>query len=166
MTLGFFILTALDILGADVLSPAECTNIQKWILKCQHPNGGFCGSTNHRYPDEYYVDVGQGKRLMDPANLPATYFAILSLSFVGEFDQIMGIECLRWLKTLQREDGSFGELVTEDGKIQGGRDMRYCYLATAIRWMLRGDEPSDEKNNDDIDVEKLVTHIRSGQVRS
>lgn len=102
---------------------------------------------------------------MDPANLPATYFAILSLSFVGKFDGIMRIKCLRWLKTLQREDGSFGELVTEDGTIQGGKDMRYCYVATAIRWMLTGGELSDEEKEDDIDVEKLVDHIRSGQVR-
>jgi geranylgeranyl transferase type-1 subunit beta len=165
MTLGFFILSALDLLGADAPSPEERKNIQSWILKCQHPNGGFCGSPNHRYPDGYYVDIGHGERLMDPANLPATYFAILSLSFVGKFDGIMRIKCLRWLKTLQREDGSFGELVTEDGTIQGGKDMRYCYVATAIRWMLTGGELSDEEKEDDIDVEKLVDHIRSGQVR-
>lgn len=167
MTLGFFILSALDLLGTgpDTLPAEDRTNIASWILKCQHPNGGFCGSPNHRYPDGYYVDVGHGKRLMDPANLPATFFAILSLSFVGTFDQIMRMKCLRWLKTLQRDDGSFGELITEDGKVHGGKDMRYCYVATAIRWMLRGDELSEEEKKDDIDVEKLVDHMRSGQVR-
>ena len=167
MTLGFFILSALDLLGAgpDTLPAKDCENIRNWILKCQHPNGGFCGSPNHKYPDGYYADVGNGKRLMDPANLPATFFAILSLSFVGTFNQIMRTKCLRWLKTLQREDGSFGELVTEDGKIHGGKDMRYCYVATAIRWMLNGDEISEEDKKDDIDVEKLVDHMRSGQVR-
>jgi geranylgeranyl transferase type-1 subunit beta len=166
MTLGFFILSALDLLGADVPSATERTNIRSWILKCQHPNGGFCGSPNHRYPDGYYVDVGHGERLMDPANLPATYFAILSLGFVGGFEGITRSKCLRWLKSLQREDGSFGELVTEDGRIHGGRDMRYCYVATAIRWMLGGDELNGEEKGDDIDVEKLVDHIRSGQVGS
>ena len=166
MTLAFFILSALDLLGADVPSATERTSMQSWILKCQHPNGGFCGSPNHRYPDGYYVDVGQGERLMDPANLPATYFAILSLSYVGSFEGIMRSKCLRWLKSLQRDDGSFGELVTEDGRIHGGKDMRYCYVATAIRWMLGGDELSGEEIEDDIDVEKLVDHIRSGQVGS
>ena len=167
MTLGFFILSALDLLGAgaDTLSSKDRENMKNWILKCQHPNGGFCGSPNHRYPDGYYVDVGNGKRLMDPANLPATFFAIMSLSFVGKFSQIMRTQCLRWLKTLQREDGSFGELVTEDGKIHGGKDMRYCYVATAIRWVLRGDELSEEEKKHDIDVEMLVDHMRSGQVR-
>jgi geranylgeranyl transferase type-1 subunit beta len=167
MALGFFILSALDLLGAgaETIPEKGRANIRDWILRCQHPYGGFCGSPNHRYPDGYYVDVGQGKQLMDPANLPATYFAILSLSFVGTLDPIKRKECLRWLKTLQREDGSFGEFVTADGKIQGGRDMRYCYVATAIRWMLRGDAPlSDEEKEEDMDVEKLVDHLRSAQV--
>ena len=166
MTLGFFILAALDLLGigADTLPQKEQANIRDWILKCQHPNGGFCGSPNHRFPDSYYVDVGHGKEQMDPANLPATCFALLSLSYVGTFDQVKRVECLRWLRTLQREDGSFGELVTQDGKIQGGKDMRYCMVAMAIRWMLRGEE--EDSQVEDIDVEKLVGHLRDAQVRT
>lgn len=163
MLLGFFILSALDLLGAgDTIPKKQCDEIRDWILKCQHPNGGFCGSPNHRYPDHYYADVGYGKEQMDPANLPATYFAILSLSFVGDFDQVRRKECLSWLQSLQREDGSFGELITKEGKIEGGRDMRYCHVATAIRWMLRGD--LDEEQEEDIDIEKLVGHLRKGQV--
>jgi geranylgeranyl transferase type-1 subunit beta len=163
MTLGFFILSALDLLGAgaDTLPLNDCEDIKAWILKCQHPSGGFCGSPNHKYPDGFYVDVGNGKRMMDPANLPATFFALLSLSFVGGLEILNRERCLSWLRTLQRDDGSFGELITEDGKIQGGRDMRYCYVATAIRWLLCGDSMSKEE---DVDVEKLVDHMRSGQV--
>ncbi|KAF8863348.1 terpenoid cyclases/Protein prenyltransferase [Acephala macrosclerotiorum] len=166
MTLGFFILSALDLLGAgaDTFSEDERTNIKEWILKCQHPNGGFCGSPNHRFPDASYIDVGHGKQVMDPANLPATYFAIMSLSFVGSLDGIMREDCLRWLKTLQRDDGSFGEIVTQDGVIEGGRDMRTCMVAAAIRWMLRGDkELTEEEKRGDIDVDRLVEHIRAGQ---
>jgi geranylgeranyl transferase type-1 subunit beta len=167
MTLGFFILSALDLLGAgaDTFPEKDRKNIREWILKCQHPNGGFCGSPNHRFPDAYYVDVGHGKQQMDPANLPATFFAILSLTFVGNLDGVKRDECLKWLKTLQREDGSFGELITEEGIIEGGRDMRPCYLAVAVRWMLRGDAPlSEEEKEEDFNIEKLVDHIRSGQV--
>ncbi|KAB8302831.1 hypothetical protein EYC80_006172 [Monilinia laxa] len=40
--------------------------------------------------------------------------------------------------------------------------MRYCYVATAIRWMLTGDA-HEERGDDDIDVEKLVGHLRAGQ---
>ncbi|KAA8576324.1 hypothetical protein MFRU_009g02130 [Monilinia fructicola] len=164
MTLGFFILSALDLLnvGASTFPDSQRRSIRAWILKCQHPLGGFCGSTNHRFPDIYYADVGNGRRDVDPANLPATFFAILSLAFVDGLADVKRIECLQWLRRLQREDGSFGEFVTEDGKIQGGRDMRYCYVATAIRWMLTGDA-HEERGDNDIDVEKLVGHLRAGQ---
>ena len=163
MTLGFFTLCALDILGQHekLLLEKERVDIRDWILSCQHPNGGFCGSTNHRFPDAHYVDVGHGKPLMDPANLPATFFAILSLTYVGDLTQVRRRDCLRWLKSLQRGDGSFGELVTADGTIKGGSDMRYCYVASIIRWVLGGDQLRAE---DDINVDKLVDHLRNGQV--
>jgi geranylgeranyl transferase type-1 subunit beta len=166
MTLGFFTLSALDVLDQDknLISEKERADIRDWVLRCQHPNGGFCGSTNHRFPDAYYVDVGHGRQLMDPANLPATFFAILSLTYVGKLSQVRRWDCLRWLKTLQREDGSFGELMAADGTIKGGTDMRYCYVAAAIRWMLVGDQISEEDMEDDIDVDKLVDHLRNGQV--
>lgn len=75
------------------------------------------------------------------------------------------IECLRWLKRLQREDGSFGEVLGEDGKVEGGRDMRYCHFASGVRWMLRGDfGPSGKETYEDIDVDKMVRHIQAGEV--
>ncbi|KAF4637117.1 hypothetical protein G7Y89_g955 [Cudoniella acicularis] len=165
MTLGFFILSALDLLGAgaETFPAQQRAEIRNWILKCQHPHGGFCGSPNHRYPDDFYTGGEDGEE-MDPANLPATYFAILSLSFVGGLEGVKREECLKWLKRLQRPDGSFGELVTKDGKIKGGYDMRYCYVLTSVRWMLRGDvELSEQEKEEDINVEALVNHLRSGQ---
>jgi len=75
------------------------------------------------------------------------------------------IDCLRWLKRLQRDDGSFGEFLGNDGKVEGGRDMRYCHFASGVRWMLRGDlGPSGEETYEDIDVDKMVLHIQSGEV--
>lgn len=162
MTLGFFILSALDLLSAGpaTFPVSQQAEIRAWILKCQHPHGGFCGSPNHRYPDGLY---GDGEDI-DPANLPATYFAILSLGFVGGLEGVKRKGCLEWLGRLQREDGSFGELVTVHGKVEGGHDMRHCYVASAVRWMLRGDVPAGEKVEGDIDVEGLVGHLRNGQV--
>lgn len=162
MTLGFFILSALDLLseGDKFLSPADKMRTKDWILKCQHPHGGFCGSPNHRFPRKYYTDAVVPGGDIDPANLPATYFAILSLGLLGDLRGVERIKCLNWLRKLQREDGSFGELLTSEGKIWGGQDMRYCYVATATRWMLRGNEEELE----DINVERLVHHIRSSQV--
>jgi geranylgeranyl transferase type-1 subunit beta len=162
MLLGFFILSALDLLsaGPDTFPVSQQAEIRAWILKCQHPHGGFCGSPNHRYPDGFY---GDGED-MDPAYLPATYFAILNLGFVGGLEGVKKNECLEWLRRLQREDGSFGGLVTPDGKVEGGHDMRHCYVASAVRWMLRGDVPVGEEVDGDINVEGLVGHLRNGQV--
>jgi geranylgeranyl transferase type-1 subunit beta len=162
MTLGFFILSALDLLsaGPDTFPTTQQAEIRTWILKCQHPHGGFCGSTNHIYPESYYGK----KEEMDPANLPATFFALLSLGFVGGLEGVKRKECLSWLKRLQRQDGSFGEWIAPDGKIQGGNDMRYCYVASAIRWVLRGGVPAGEQAEDDINLEGLVGHLRNGQV--
>jgi geranylgeranyl transferase type-1 subunit beta len=166
MTLGFFILSALDLLGEGPSTFPESRRkaIREWVLRCQHPLGGFCGSSNHRYPDIYYADVGHGRRDVDPANLAASFFAVLILGLVGGIERVRRTDCLRWLRRLQREDGSFGELVTEDGKVRGGRDMRYCYVATALRWMLTGDAHEEREGGMDINVERLVEHLRRGQV--
>lgn len=163
--MGFFILAALDLLGegADKFPPNERGRIAEWILNCEHPNGGFCGSPNHKYPKAYYYD--DGRKGGDPANLAATFFALLSLNFVGRVTQANRNACLRWLRKMQREDGSFGEVLGNDGKIYGGRDMRYCLCASAIRWILRGDIKSKSQLEvEDIDVDGLVRHIRNAQV--
>lgn len=164
MALGFFILAGLDLLGAgaDTLPAAEMESLGTWVLKCQHPNGGFCGSPNHRYPDSFYDPLGTYD--VDPANLPATFFALLTLNFVGDIAHVNRAKCLKWLKKLQRADGSFGELIGEDGKIMGGRDMRYCHFASAVRWILRGELKAIGEGYEDIDVDALVKHIQSAQV--
>lgn len=102
---------------------------------------------------------------MDPANLPATFFALLALNFVGKVTEVDRKKCLRWLQKMQREDGSFGEVLGKNGKIEGGRDMRYCHCAAAIRWILRGDlKSASQESVEDIDVDRLVKHIRAGEV--
>jgi geranylgeranyl transferase type-1 subunit beta len=165
MALAFFILSALDILGAgaDTLPLDDVASYRSWILGCQHPSGGFCGSPAHRYPDEYYDEFEEIN--IDPPNLAATYFAILSLNFTGGLEEVKRSKCLRFVKSLHREDGSFGQVLGRDGKIEGGRDMRNCHFASTIRWILRGDlEPSTGDFYEDIDVDKLVRHIRNGEV--
>jgi geranylgeranyl transferase type-1 subunit beta len=104
----------------------------------------------------------------DPANanIAATGFALLCLGVLAEgdgadaFQGVDRVRTLKWLKRLQREDGSFGEVIADDGRIAGGRDMRYCYVAVIIRWALGGGE--DDKSLD-FDVDALVRHIRRGQ---
>ena len=131
LSLGFFILSAFDLLGVggDQLDRKEVAGLKQWILNCEHPNGGFCGSPNHKYPSAYYRTATNTASDMDPANLPATFFALMALNFVGKVSEVDRKKCLRWLQKLQREDGSFGETLGKDGKIEGGRDMRYCQCA-------------------------------------
>ena len=167
-----------------LVTPEDRQSLRSWVRNLQHPEGGFCGSPIH-LPPPYTVDNkrpaenGATKPIFDlrsaaGANIAATYFALLLLplaaenleSAAGAYACVDRVKTLKWLKRLQRPDGSFGELITGDGHIMGGKDMRYCYLAASIRWCLRGNvKPGDEAWVEDIDVDSLVKHIRAGQVR-
>lgn len=166
MTFAFFTLSALDLLGVlfDRTSASERDGYTEWIYRCQHPDGGFRGFTG--------ADIGEARLdktpgPWDPANLAATFFALAALIVLGDtLERAKRRECLAWLETLQLKDGSFGEALDEGGKIEGGGDIRYCYLAAAVRWILRGDEETarGEESIKDIDVSALVGFITSSQV--
>lgn len=166
ITFAFFTLSALDLLGVlyDRTSASERDDYVEWIYRCQHPDGGFRGFTG--------ADLGEARPdktpgPWDPANLAATFFALAALTVLGDvLERVKRRECLTWLETLQLEDGSFGEAVGEGGKIEGGGDIRYCYLAAAVRRVLRGDGKIERGAEDikDIDVPALVGFITSSQV--
>ena len=107
----------------------------------------------------------------ESANIAATFFALLLLAMTSAqspsaaFARVNRKATLRWLKTLQRPDGSFGEVVDADGIISGGRDMRYCYFASAIRWCLRDPDATHDQHDAalDFDTDRLVQYIRAGQ---
>ncbi|KAI1437593.1 terpenoid cyclases/Protein prenyltransferase [Xylaria sp. CBS 124048] len=175
LTLGFFIISALDLLSASSPTPLitsqDRSRLRAWVLRLQHPHGGFCGSPHHVLPKDLTstYDRKTGTEVArDPsnANIAATGFALLCLGVLGEGDGsdalrgVNRVQTLTWLKKLQREDGSFGELLTEQGQVSGGRDMRYCYLAAIIRWALGA---ADGDPALDFDVDALVGHIRRGQ---
>jgi geranylgeranyl transferase type-1 subunit beta len=216
LTLGFFIIAAIDLLSPlststpnpednnnktttntnnkPLLTPSDRRNLRAWVLSCQHPHGGFCGSPSHVFPHASHDPDAGGN-----PNIAATYFALLLLPMLtgeeeeedreGAYAGVDRAKTLRWLRTLQRldGDGSFGEVVYElpsfgggggggggtttnsepERKrfiVGGGKDMRYCYLAAAIRWILRGDvAATDEDYVEDIDVAALVRHIHRSQ---
>lgn len=198
LTLGFFIIAAIDLLSPSspteddpknkpLLTPSDRRSLRQWVLSCQHPHGGFCGSPSHVFPRARHDTDARGD-----ANIAATYFALLLLPMLTEPEHAEGgayagvdrAKTLRWLRTLQRVDGdgSFGEVVYEvpsfggdsekdregtEGRryiVGGGKDMRYCYLAATIRWILRGDvTEGDEAYVEDIDVAALVRHIHRSQ---
>lgn len=163
MMLSFFILSALDLLGVlfTRTSPAERREYADWIYKCQHPSGGFRG-----FPG---TDFGQRRSdknaVWDPANLAATYFALSGLCVLGDdLEMVDRRACLQWLSTVQREDGSFGELKTSGDQIIGGGDDRFAYMAAGIRWILRGEMEEPVEGLADIDVKGLVNWINSTEV--
>lgn len=156
-----FIFSAFDVLSVPI-EDNDRSSIRTWVLGLQHPEGGFCGSSTHAYDGQ---NATKGE-----ANLAATFFALVLLAVAADTENeadsrsaFVGVhrrKLLRWLRRLQREDGSFGQNLWE-GQPVGGQDTRHSYLATSIRWMLRGDSlPGDEAWEEDIDVPALVAHIR------
>lgn len=185
MAVAFFIVAAYDLLSPPSssgephqLNTKDRVRIRSWVLGLQHAAGGFSGSPTHALPSplcRQYDDATRGwkGRNTGNSNIAATYFALLLLAIAsddaknGGQDAFVGVDrmaTLRWLKRLQRDDGSFGELVLDDGTIEGGTDMRLCYLASMIRWSLRGDVGEGDPGwVEDINVERLVEYIRRGQ---
>ncbi|KAJ4394344.1 geranylgeranyl transferase type-1 subunit beta [Gnomoniopsis smithogilvyi] len=191
LSLGFFIICSIDLLTPSeeattttttkpLLTSTDRANLRRWVLSCQHPLGGFTASPTHVFAPQYQQSDAEN------AHIGGTYFALLLLALLSEdnddnsaggaFAGVNRVATLRWLRRLQRpEDGSFGEVVYDapavpgqdekrESVIAGGKDMRYSYLAAAVRWMLRGDlSPSHPAYVEDIDVPALVAHIRRGQ---
>ncbi|KAI0399185.1 terpenoid cyclases/protein prenyltransferase alpha-alpha toroid [Xylaria palmicola] len=174
LTLGFFITSALDVLSPSppaLLAPDDRARLRAWVLQLQHPHGGFCGSPHHVLPQgltSTFDPATSTYVARDPANanIAATGFALLSMGILADgdgtdaFARVDQARTLAWLKKLQRPDGSFGEVLTDDGRVAGGRDMRYCYIAAIIRWALGGAEGDGSL---DFDVDALVAHIRRAQ---
>ncbi|KAL9584561.1 MAG: hypothetical protein Q9212_002052 [Teloschistes hypoglaucus] len=158
MTLAFFTLCALDLLDAlhNNIDESEKAGYIDWVYSCQHPDGGFRGFTG--------ADVGaaenEGNKHWDPANIAATYFALANLAILDDdMGNVNRRGCLNWLKRLQRSDGTFGEALGLDEEVQGKRDMRFCYCAAAIRWILGGDREEEA----DIDVDGLLRFLEASQ---
>ena len=104
----------------------------------------------------------------DPANVPATYFALAALLVLGDdFKRVRRRQTLQWLRSMQRADGSFGETLV-NGRIEGGRDPRYGYCATGVRYVLRGTKHGvlniEGHEVQDIDVDAFVRCVRAAEV--
>lgn len=168
MYLAYFIVSACDVL--DILKTSTQPNERQewidWIYHCQHPKGGF-----RMWPGTDFGERANAENARwDPANVPATYFALASLLILGDdLKRVRRRETLRWIHLMQREDGSFGETLVE-GKQEGGRDPRLGYCATGVRYILRGGtEPGplsiDGEVIEDINIDTYVNCVRSSEVR-
>ncbi|KAJ5694112.1 hypothetical protein N7536_004524 [Penicillium majusculum] len=163
MLLAYLTLSGLDVLGVlqSKTTPEERQGYIDWLYHCQVPSGGFRG-----FPG---TDFGPEKRnkdneAWDPANVPATFFALVNLLILGDdLSRVKRRECLEWLPKVQRADGSFGELVGPGGSVGGPRDLRYCCCAAGIRYVLRGRNETGLEGVPDIDVLGFVSFIEACQ---
>ena len=166
MYLAFLMISALDLLDAliTVCNEAERRDYVNWIYRCQHPNGGF-----RMWPGTDFGErTTEANAKWDPANIPATYFALATLLILGDdFKRVRRKQTLQWLRQMQREDGSFGETLIDE-RIEGGRDSRFGYCASGIRHILRGTKPDsltiDGDEIQDVDVDALVRCVRAAEV--
>ncbi|KAL2215634.1 putative geranylgeranyl transferase beta subunit [Thermoascus aurantiacus ATCC 26904] len=161
--LAFFTVAGLDLLGVlpTNTTPEERQGYIDWLYHCQVPSGGFRGFTGTNFGLDRRTPENE---VWDPANVPATFFALATLLILGDdLSRVKRKECLRWLPRVQREDGSFGELLSVDGQIAGGRDLRYCCCAAGIRYILRGRSGEGLEDVEDINVDKLVSFIEACQ---
>lgn len=164
MLLAYLTLSGLDVLGVlqSKTTPEERQGYINWLYRCQVSSGGFRGFSG--------TDFGEDKRTAeneawDPANVPATFFALANLLILGDdLSRVKRRECLEWLPKLQREDGSFGEVLGPGERIEGDRDLRYCCCAAGTRYILRGSSGKGAEDIGDIDVSKLISFIEDCQV--
>ncbi|KAK6437757.1 geranylgeranyl transferase type-1 subunit beta [Oleoguttula sp. CCFEE 5521] len=165
MYLAYFILSACDILGVlfTLTTAGEREGYLTWIYHCQHPSGGF-----RMWPGTDFGESSSAANAKwDPANGPATYFALASLMILrDDLQRVKRQETLEWIHRLQHADGSFGETIV-DGKIEGGHDPRLAYCATGVRYILRHSEAGsavvDGSTFSDIDVDALVGSIQRAE---
>jgi geranylgeranyl transferase type-1 subunit beta len=162
MSLAFFTLSGLDLLGTLQQNTTEeqRNDYIDWIYSNQHPQGGFRAFPGATFGDATTPD----NEHWDPANLPATFFALCSLLILDDdLSRIKRRECLQWLTQLQRPDGSFGETLVK-GTINGGTDSRFGYCATGVRYVLRGTYEGEIEGCPDVEIDNFVTCIRSAEV--
>ncbi|KAM7192169.1 geranylgeranyl transferase type-2 subunit beta [Naviculisporaceae sp. PSN 640] len=187
LALAYFIINSIAILTPkssekdeqpeQLLTPKERRALREWVLSHQHGQGGFCGTSSLTFPlhayDEWNFETQKPEvEHSGLANIAATLFALQLLALLSDDDDVFRgvdrVKTLRWLRKLQREDGSFGEVLRQfPGRgwfIGGGSDMRYCYIATSIRWFLRGDVKEGEPGwVEDFDTEGLARYILNSQ---
>lgn len=164
MLLAYLTLGGLDVLGVlqSKTTPEERQGYIDWLYHCQVPSGGFRGFSGTDFGDERRTPDNEA---WDPANLPATFFALVNLLILGDdLTRVKRRECLEWLPKLQREDGSFGEVLGPNGTVEGDCDLRYCCCASGIRYILRGQSGKGVEDVPDINVSKLISFIEACQV--
>ncbi|KAI9676218.1 MAG: hypothetical protein M1829_003047 [Trizodia sp. TS-e1964] len=166
-TLAFFTLAALDLLAAlpSRTTATERADYIAWLYRCQLPRGAFRSSP----ATDLGARAAPSNARWDGANLSATYFALAALAILGDdLRRVNRTEILQWLVGLQRADGSFEDSAGGaggDARVVGVEDIRFCYWAAGVRWILRGRVRGGEAVGavPDIDVDAVVRYINASE---
>ena len=126
-----FVVSGLEVLGHGV------KNRTGWVMR-HYQGPGFRGS----------LGAVVKRRRYDPVHLPATYFGIMTLITLDGDVQLNADAVMGELKALQQDDGSF---VAIRGDCE--RDVRFVYMASAIRYILKG------KTEVDFDVDAAKRYL-------
>ncbi|EKD02609.1 hypothetical protein A1Q2_03035 [Trichosporon asahii var. asahii CBS 8904] len=112
ITIAFFCLGGLYLLGELSPSDKDRQDWTEWIWSLQSPEGGFAGSP--------HAPKVQG-------HLPSTYTALCCLALLGSpMDRLDKPALRRFLKSCQAEDGSFAPTPDTEGMFQNDARMSYC----------------------------------------
>ncbi|XP_074605601.1 geranylgeranyl transferase type-2 subunit beta-like [Brevipalpus obovatus] len=125
----YWCLTAVDLIKAEEYKKANKTKVLELMKKCQNSDGGISPSVNH---DSHILHT-----------LSAIQILTIYEAFDDDIIDIPGV--IRYVKSLQQEDGSFA------GDNWGEIDIRFSFGAIAILTLLN--------KLDEIDVEKAVEFI-------
>jgi geranylgeranyl transferase type-1 subunit beta len=159
---AYFTIAALELLGilqSDTKEEERKSWID-WVYSCQIPEGGFRGGP--------YTDLKEQRNAenqhWDPPSIPGTYFALATLLLLGDdLERVKRRECLQFLKKMQRPDGSFGETLGANDKVEGNMDTRLGYTAMGIRWILRGRANGAVDGVEDVRLDQFVQCIRTSE---
>ena len=161
--LAFFTLSALELLGSleTHTTTAERSQWIDFLYSCQHPDGGFRAFTGSKFGE--HAATAENAR-WDPASIAGTYFAVVCLVLLGDdLRRVQRKKILEWVTRLQHADGSFGELLAGSGCVEGGQDLRFCFLAALVCRILESGGGRDTVSQN-IDSELLADFVLASKV--
>ncbi|CAA6669371.1 unnamed protein product [Spirodela intermedia] len=134
LTLAYFVVCGLDILGA--LDRIDKDQVARWVLSFYSRSGtvepgncqfyGFHGSRTSQYP------LDKQDLSFNASHLASTYCALAILKIIGyDFSNLDSNSISLSMKNLQQPDGSFIPI-----HFGAERDLRFVYCAAAISSML------------------------------
>ncbi|PWN18591.1 terpenoid cyclases/Protein prenyltransferase [Microstroma glucosiphilum] len=148
MTLAFFCLSGLDLLGGITESGAgEAESFREWIWSQQMPHGGFRGSPAVEEPSKSNTKTS--------AHLAMTYTALLNLAILrDDFSRLNTEGLIDFVASCQQPDGSFSPSpgLTEC-------DPRFTFCAFSILSMLSSPSSSSSSSSSSwsrIDVPRAL----------